>query len=753
MRRDRGGVCDSTDGSGRSDSATSEGSGGASVRHFRSTRSRRGGTWERSRWVVVAAVVGVVLVVLSLVAWQFLERSPADAAAAGTRATASSSSIGYSPDHVVSGPPDQGWRSSGETVGAWIELSWERPETVQRITITRNALAEPGVTDGYLSFGDGSFQQVRLSTSSPTTVITTTPRPATSLRFTATSVAEGATDVAVEKIGVDFGETAVGVVTDGRADGNEAPAGMVQTDQAASDPRSLVDGSGAAGPAGTGAAWVVPEPRPGMSFEMRWDRPRDLSSVELMGGAPGGSTISEAVVTFDDGSSMPVGAVDTDPEHPTTVSFMPRTTSSVRITVSDLSGSGPLSLGEVRAYRRGATPVLRSGAGPSGPGRSVSPVADVPAATCPPGPPLPTPGPPKAPLVVTCPASGSTAESVVALQVGVALGYQQITARVWPAELGAPGPGPVEAAVSPTGATTLPVDLSTVPPGPTTVAVEATGPDVPSATVYLQLLRSGRSTESPPPSAAAIGRTLVYGEEFDRPVSLTYDGRGADYAAAKPNSSGAEDFGAAIFPDPTLGFGTVGVLDGMLQIRTQPSPPGYEDPGGYGRRDIGGLLASARSGGSGFAAQYGYFEARMLTPAAPGTWPAFWMLPAGNLVRPLDPLAEIDVTEMYGHDPAGACHSTHEFRGDDDGGVAACGERFPSVRDALAWHTYGAAVLPTGITFYIDGQVVATAPQVAGGDLPMFFMLDLALDGGWPVDLTGVQGRTALYVDYVRVYV
>ena len=35
----------------------------------------------------------------------------------------------------------------------------------------------------------------------------------------------------------------------------------------------------------------------------------------------------------------------------------------------------------------------------------------------------------------------------------------------------------------------------------------------------------------------------------------------------------------------------------------------------------------------------------------------------------------------------------------------------------------------------------------------MFFLLDMALGGGWPVDLKALQDRTVLYVDYVRVYV
>ena len=35
----------------------------------------------------------------------------------------------------------------------------------------------------------------------------------------------------------------------------------------------------------------------------------------------------------------------------------------------------------------------------------------------------------------------------------------------------------------------------------------------------------------------------------------------------------------------------------------------------------------------------------------------------------------------------------------------------------------------------------------------MFFLVNLALGGGWPVDLRAVQERAVLYVDYVRIYV
>jgi beta-glucanase (GH16 family) len=116
-------------------------------------------------------------------------------------------------------------------------------------------------------------------------------------------------------------------------------------------------------------------------------------------------------------------------------------------------------------------------------------------------------------------------------------------------------------------------------------------------------------------------------------------------------------------------------------------------------------------------------------------------------------VAEIDIVELYGHDPRGACHTTHSYAGGrDTGGVALCGQRFDSATAALQWHVYGVTVGRTEIVYWIDGKVVARAPQVKGGGKPMFFMLDLNLGGGWPIKLDPVQNRAAMYVDWVRVY-
>jgi hypothetical protein len=356
-------------------------------------------------------------------------------------------------------------------------------------------------------------------------------------------------------------------------------------------------------------------------------------------------------------------------------------------------------------------------------------------------------------VVVQCPVSGSAVGNEVEVRLSLARGYSSILAVAWPASSSAPSGPPVSGVPGPDGLAKLVLDLRSLPPGPLTVSFEARGARRPAKTVFFQLYRPGSDANDVASDDQSKGRTLAYAEEFDHPLSVSRTGEGADYAAAKPASEGVEDFGFAIFADPKR-FDNIRVVDGRyLRISVEPVPPGYADPQGWGRTHLGGLLASARPGGSGFAAQYGYFEARMLAPAAAGTWPAFWMLTSPNLVAPQPSVAEIDAVELYGHDPTAACHTTHEYRNGQTGGIARCGKRFETTRSALSWHTYGVSISPVDVTYFIDGREVARAPQVAGGSDPMFFLVDLALGGGWPIDMRSVQNRAELYVDFVRVYV
>lgn len=117
----------------------------------------------RRRNLVVALVTTLAIGAVTALAAVAYRASEGDLVGT-TTVTASSSAVGTSPGDVVPHPGARGggWRSNGETVGAWVELAWPASQQVRRVSITRDGLDRPGATDGFLSFGDGSFEQVRL---------------------------------------------------------------------------------------------------------------------------------------------------------------------------------------------------------------------------------------------------------------------------------------------------------------------------------------------------------------------------------------------------------------------------------------------------------------------------------------------------------------------------------------------------------------------------------------------------------------
>jgi hypothetical protein len=69
------------------------------------------------------------------------------------------------------------------------------------------------------------------------------------------------------------------------------------------------------------------------------------------------------------------------------------------------------------------------------------------------------------------------------------------------------------------------------------------------------------------------------------------------------------------------------------------------------------------------------------------------------------------------------------------------------------FHTYGCKITATDTVYYCDNVEVARHPTLLlSKQQPMFFLIDLATGGGWPVDLSRYHGVADMYVDYVRVY-
>jgi beta-glucanase (GH16 family) len=198
------------------------------------------------------------------------------------------------------------------------------------------------------------------------------------------------------------------------------------------------------------------------------------------------------------------------------------------------------------------------------------------------------------------------------------------------------------------------------------------------------------------------------------------------------------DFGDAVFTDPGDAFPFT-VKDGILSITAK------KDESGQWRS---GLIASADAQNKGFAAQYGYFEARAKLPDGPGVWPAFWLAtsaPPGWT----EPSIEVDVIEYYGHARDGyysVLHVWHQGRSDPKTNLTAV----PPGSLSDDFHTYGVQVDPKFITFYLDRRPIWRVDTPASHKNPLLLMANLALGSGWPIDKT--PDPSVMLVDYIHAY-
>ena len=198
---------------------------------------------------------------------------------------------------------------------------------------------------------------------------------------------------------------------------------------------------------------------------------------------------------------------------------------------------------------------------------------------------------------------------------------------------------------------------------------------------------------------------------------------------------------AEYYSDPSVGENPFSVSNGVLSITATPAAAGSNP---YGLPYDSGVATTYKS----FAQLYGYFEVKAELPAGPGLWPAFWLLPADNVNT-----AELDVFEVLGNAAATIYETTHGSN--TDGSNAGQQQIINGTNTSTGFHTYGVDWEPNTITFYIDGQAVATDPTPASMDKPMYMLLDLAVGGtgSWPgATNSSTQFPAAMQIDYVRAY-
>lgn len=306
------------------------------------------------------------------------------------------------------------------------------------------------------------------------------------------------------------------------------------------------------------------------------------------------------------------------------------------------------------------------------------------------------------------------------------------------------------------------------PHGPITVTITGESGDYRDR-CYLQLYNRGgiswnEGLPGKPPAARGMG--LVFADDFNGPLSISGTDPKATYYSHKP-PDGSQDFSTLPFSDYESPKSPFFQVDTYLRIRADE------------KKNTAGLLSSVKGDASGIKASIPcYFECRFMGPNARGTWPAFWLLtdpmtaakggaPAGAV-----PVDELDIIEAYGGEGPGAPNSLDAYQvaphawNQGEAGKAAEAAAGKAVNNPIrmkkfgipstwfeAFHTYGCKITETDTVYYCDDIEVARHKTLETSKRsPFFFLIDLATGGGWPVDLSRYDGRSDMYIDYVRVY-
>jgi beta-glucanase (GH16 family) len=283
-----------------------------------------------------------------------------------------------------------------------------------------------------------------------------------------------------------------------------------------------------------------------------------------------------------------------------------------------------------------------------------------------------------------------------------------------------------------------------------------------------------RARLTEPPEDPIAGRELVFDDGFASLDTAIWN------AGPKATVGPSGYYGRSAFARVTgeEGFNPYSIIDDplategkVLQIAAQYIGKNMAVPNYYGNSIpefqwvSGNLQTATISGEVRKGWRNGYFEARMLFPRHPLTWPAFWLLNKQSILSP-QASVEIDVVEHKGWETQIYGAYLHEWGPPDEHheGVGVS----PGADLTRGYHQYGVLIDGSQCAFYFDRKPISRVPgssptvwtiRRAGqmdqqGDL-FWPLLTLALrtDVPFPAPLRTEDRSARLLVDYVRVYV
>ena len=152
-----------------------------------------------------------------------------------------------------------------------------------------------------------------------------------------------------------------------------------------------------------------------------------------------------------------------------------------------------------------------------------------------------------------------------------------------------------------------------------------------------------------------------------------------------------------------------------------------------------------------FEFMYGTVEIRAKVPAAVGTWPAVWMM-GGDFENVGWPACgEIDILEHRGSDLNKIVSALH-YPGRAGGN---CNMNSTTISNASTeFHTYRAEWTKSSIQVFVDGKLFHSVPLTP--EMPyhknFFFLVNLAIGGGFGGPVDPAFTSSTFEVDYIRVY-
>ena len=161
--------------------------------------------------------------------------------------------------------------------------------------------------------------------------------------------------------------------------------------------------------------------------------------------------------------------------------------------------------------------------------------------------------------------------------------------------------------------------------------------------------------------------------------------------------------------------------------------------------------------------RYGYFEARIKLPTAPGLWPAFWMMPdRGTATKPDAPQwersstanggMEFDILEYLTRWGPYRYNIAMHWDGYGKDHKSTGSEHIYVQPDKDGYITAGLLWLPGTLTCYANGREVLRWDNPRVADVPEYLMFDL-VTGGWDNDpLDDSKLPDDLTIDYVRCW-